>query len=115
MAASAVTEIWATLPAIAWTAALTAQDPLERGMPTPRPNAVPGGLVVVNVTDTVPPDVKVKSLLAALPGLITLENELTSIDVSDGDVIIDSLQAAAIKASPQIVAILILMDGSRES
>lgn len=81
----------------------------------PSPNATAEGLVVVNVTATVPPDVKVKFLLAALPGLMTLEKELTSIDTSDGDVINFSSQAAAINASAQIVAILIFMDVSRGS
>lgn len=79
-------------------------------MPIPRPSATPEGAVVVNVTATVPLDVKVNSLLAALPGLSTLENELTSTVVSDGEVTAASSQAAASIASQHIVAILILMD-----
>ncbi len=81
----------------------------------PRPNVTPEGRVAVNVTATVPLEVKVKSLLAALPGLMTLEKELTSTGVSDGDVITASSQAAALNASQQIVAILIVMDVSRGS
>ena len=54
-------------------------------MPIPNPSATPEGAVVVNVTGTVPPDVKVNSLLAPPPGLMALENELTSTGVWDGD------------------------------
>ena len=76
----------------------------------PRPNATPEGSVVVSVTATLPLDVKVNSLLAALPGLITLENELTSTGVSDGEVTAASSQAAASIARQHIVAIRMLMD-----
>jgi hypothetical protein len=79
-------------------------------MPIPRPSATPEGAVVVNVRATVPLDVKVNSRLAALPGLMMLENELMSIDVSDGEVIAASSQAAASRASQQIATIPILMD-----
>ena len=77
----------------------------------PRPNATPEGSVVVNVTATLPLDVKVNSLLAALPGLSTLENELTSTTgVADGAVTAASPQAAASIARQHVVAILVLMD-----
>jgi len=66
------------------------------------------------VTPTVPPEVKVNSLLAAPPGLTTLENELTSVVVADGDVMAASSQAAARSAQQQIAAILIVMDVLRE-
>lgn len=76
----------------------------------PRPNATPEGSVVVNVTATLPLDVKVNSLLAVLPGLITLENELTSIGVADGEVTAASSQAAASIARQHVVTILVLID-----
>ena len=66
--------------------------------------------MVVNVTATVPLDVNVNSRLAALPGLMMLENELISTGVSDGDVIAASSQAPASSATQQIATILILMD-----
>lgn len=81
----------------------------------PRPNATPEGSVDVNVTATVPPDVNVNSLLAPPPGLMTLENELTSIGVSDGDVMVVPTQAAASDASQQIAAMLILTEAPRGS
>ena len=67
--------------------------------------------MVVNVRATVPLDVNVNSRLAALPGLMMLENELISTGVSDGEVIAASSQAPASSATQQIAAILILMDG----
>jgi hypothetical protein len=79
-------------------------------MPIPNPSATPEGAVVVSVTATVPLDVKVNSLLAPPPGLMTLENELTSTGVSDGDVMTASAQAPASSATQQIAAILILME-----
>ena len=72
--------------------------------------------MVVNVRATVPLDVKVNSRLAALPGLMLLENELMSTGVSDGEVIVAaSSQAPASRATQQIAAILILMDVLRGS
>ena len=56
--------------------------------------------MVVNVTATVPLDVKVNSRLAALPGLMTLENELTSTGVSDGEVTAASSQARGEQGQP---------------
>lgn len=76
----------------------------------PRPSATPEGSVVVNVIANVPLEVKVNSLLAALPGLTTLENELTSTGVSDGDVMVVPTQATASIARQHIVASLTLMD-----
>lgn len=102
--------ICAVPPAVASTPALSAHNPPDRGIPIPRPSVTPEGPVVVNVTATVPPDVNVNSLLAAPPGLTMLENELTSIEVSDGDVMAASSQAAARNAKQQIAAILIVMD-----
>ena len=71
--------------------------------------------MVVNVRATVPPDVNVNSRLAVLPGLMTLENELISTGVSDGEVIAASSQAQASSATQQIAAILILMGVLRGS
>ena len=67
--------------------------------------------MVVNVRATVPLDVNVNSRLAALPGLMMLENELISTGVSDGEVI-SRILASTRQAVPtqQIAAILILMD-----
>jgi hypothetical protein len=79
-------------------------------MPIPRPSTTPEGAVVVNVTATVPLDVKVNSRLAVLPGLMMLENELISTGVSDGEVTAASSQAPASSATVQIAAILVLMD-----
>jgi len=53
----------------------------------------------------------VNSRLAALPGLMRLENELMSIDVSDGEVISPSSQALASRATQQIAANLVFMGG----
>ena len=67
--------------------------------------------MVVNVRATVPLDVNVNSRLAALPGLMMLENELMSTGVSDGELIVGaSSQAPANSATQQIAAILALMD-----
>lgn len=66
--------------------------------------------MAVNVRATVPLDVRVNSRLAALPGLMMLENELISTGASDGEVIAASSQAPPSSATQQIATSVILMD-----
>ncbi|MBY0496780.1 MAG: hypothetical protein K2Y23_21435 [Cyanobacteria bacterium] len=81
----------------------------------PRPSDTPAGVVVVNVTDTVPLEVRMKSRLAALPGLMMLENELTSTGVAVGDVMTASSQAVVSAPTKQMAASPALMGVSSGS